>query len=92
MSYDEKTTEIEIPTKREGNVVRVDFAAMEAKNRAAQSASNRAPSIQTSSAVVARLTPKPRQKPWWSDIEVSTPWLLRLLAVVSVLILSLLIF
>ncbi len=83
MIHDETTTEIEIPGKKlpPSNIVRVDFAQ---KVSVAPSSS---PFIQPNQPI-----PMPRQITWWERLDKGTPWVLRLLAAVMVLALSLLIF
>lgn len=74
MIHDETTTKLELPTKS-SNVVRVQFGSTEAKPQAAEP-----------------FVPRKRSNliPSWDELNLSSPWVLRLLAVLAVLGLSLL--
>lgn len=82
MSYDEKTAEIEIPTlTAKDNIVHLRFGKDGDRRNAARRMA------------AADATPAPADPAgfWVSDFDLKSPWVLRLLAVVFVLILSMLI-
>lgn len=86
MIYDEETTEIEIPGLKPApsNIVRVDFAQKAALIPPAKPSQH---FIQPNQAV-----PAPRQIDWLQRLDRTSPWILRFIAAVMVLALSLLIF
>lgn len=97
MSSDEKTTEIEIPIKRVDNILHVDFLAAASEGKAKVTTTATASTTSANPAIgpspVAQFRPKPKQRPpnWLSKFDLASPWTLRLLAVLVILILSLLI-
>ena len=77
MGYDETTTEIPLPSKTtESNIVRVDFKSS---------------AVRKSQAIPLPPSPHKSNLEWFHDLDLGTPWILRLVAVVMILILSLLI-
>ena len=84
MSYDEKTTEIEIPNHaKSSNIVRVDFAA---NPQAKRSASPAQPATITPMPVARTSAVQP------ATFDFTAPWVLRLGAVIAILLLSFLLF
>lgn len=83
MIYDETTTEIEIPVKKkpESNIVRVDFAEQRRQVTPPQTEPVKPPTPVTHTESLE----------WFRDFDAETPWTLRLVAVILVLVLSLLI-
>ena len=87
MIHDEKTTEIELPvkkSKKDENIVRVKFSEKRtqpiAKKNPVKSATLSVPSSS------ARLVVN-----WLKELDIHSPWIIRLLAVLSILILSMLV-
>jgi len=79
VSYDEKTTEIEIPgiSTKANNIVRIDFSSTGQKN------------AQVSQAVTPTAPiPITRAHSQW---DITSPWVLRLIAIFAILLLSLLV-
>jgi hypothetical protein len=82
VGHDEITTKIEIPATKPDNIVRVDFIQAQANRKAKQAAQ-----AAYSASVIKRSSLFPRMR----DIDLTAPWVLRLVAVLAVLILSMLI-
>ena len=89
MSYDEKTQEIEIKAiQGKDNIVPFNTHGRSPAPP---------PSTPTQSQTIPTQMPQPPQKaqstslPWWSQFDLRTPWVIRLLAVIFLLILSMLI-
>ena len=86
-NHDEKTTEIETRNSAaKSNVVRVDFASAALRNRRQRERGTMAPPP-----LPPMPQPPPDALPWLADLDVRSPWVLRLLAVVLVLLLSMLV-
>ena len=94
MIHDEKTTEIEIPgltKKTPDNVVPMNFARRKTDRKpvAAHEAGSVA-RFPTAAPTPSVHTPAFHRNAWLTDLDPRTPWLLRMLAVLTVLGLSLL--
>jgi uncharacterized membrane protein len=89
VSYDEITTKIEIPTptpKPESNIVRIDFTNAERKRDSRQR-----PPAATKAAALAT---EPAKRSWFGkikDLDLGSPWVIRLVAVALILGLSMLV-
>lgn len=81
MSHDEITTKLEIPKRRAtDNIVRVNF-----------SQGNSPRKEQTTSAAAIPQARRSSLFPRLKDIDFTAPWVIRLIAVIAVLVLSMLI-
>lgn len=89
MMNDEKTTEIEIPTTKTGNIVRVNFSTATAQGREVRNPKPALPG--NAPAAVHAFPPRDTSHQWFRDFEIENPWVIRLLAVLGILLLSLLI-
>lgn len=78
---DEKTTELELPRAASGNIVRVNFTERR-KVRTSQARTSR-------NQAAAAYTLRPPRGPVRLQTDWSSPWWIRLAALVSILLLSL---
>lgn len=83
MHQDEITTKIEIPTKPQ-TVVQVDFSK---NNEKTEEQKNTVPPSKASSVTLRRSTLFPKL----SELDLTAPWVLRLLAILAILLLSMLV-
>ena len=77
MIHDEKTTEIELPTKKaekDSSIIHVQF-----------------PSSKKSKSAPTNSIAKSARFHWIKDLDLSEPWVIRLIAVLGILILSMLV-
>jgi len=93
VNQDEKTTEIEIPsTTLKNNIVRIDFAANNDARRILKTDNSAAVAAPVMPIVPAIHDANPMAAmSWATDLDMHSPWVLRLVAVMFVLILSMLI-